>query len=329
MGRPVTGRRSREKGGPSFGDDGADHLHKFLEPRGREPVGRTKAHGHAPTCHLFLADHRDVRRPPPLRVADPRRQSGVPVVYLSAHARRYKRISYPPAVSDGGWTYRHDHYLNGSQPHGQRPLWTSSRWATMRSIVETIDRWTMTARSGAPPRLSESSKSRPASHGLPVTACQSRPASHGLPVTGCGPAQSGWSSPTICRDRRRCSPEQLSTRWALPSGSVVHLAGFNDPCRIVSANAPSSPGTAIFTRTVVPSAKRSRAARGTGAASMTRGGTPRCTSGCRCEDSRRAKSRRINVDSGEGGVDIYRIRGDGPGRHPQRSRTRHRSTVSE
>ncbi len=104
--------------------------------------------------------------------------------------------------------------------------------------------------------------------------------------------QSGWSSPTTCSHRRRCSPEQLNKRWALPSGSVVHRAGRSEPYRIVRASAPSSPGTATFTRTVVPSAKRSRAARGAGAASMNRGGTPRWMRGCNREDRRRAKSRR-------------------------------------
>ena len=83
---------------------------------------------------------------------------------------------------------------------------------------------------------------------------------------GRGPnSQSGWSSPTTCSHKWRCSPEQLNNRWALPSGSVVHRAGRSDPYRIVSASVPSSPGTATLTRTVVPSAKRSRAARRAGA----------------------------------------------------------------
>jgi hypothetical protein len=71
-----------------------------------------------PLATSFSPTTGDVRRPALLRVADTRRQRGVAVVDLSAQVPNDKRISYPPAVSDGHGTDRHDDYLNGSQPHG-------------------------------------------------------------------------------------------------------------------------------------------------------------------------------------------------------------------
>lgn len=65
----------------------------------------------------------------------------------------------------------------------------------------------------------------------------------------------------------------------------MQAVGLTDPLVMASAKAPTSPGTALFTTTEVPSAKRSLAALGTGAGSIARAGTQRCTSGVSRRDS--------------------------------------------
>lgn len=61
----------------------------------------------------------------------------------------------------------------------------------------------------------------------------------------------------------------------------MQAAGLTDPRRMARASTPTSPGVALLTTMEVPSAKRTLAALGTGAASMARGGTHRSTSGLR------------------------------------------------